>query len=495
MRITRWLSPAGLITSWALVALTVVIAAPVAAVANDDLGLSVTIVSTTNEEGLTEGNDSLWFGVEPGEEVTRVIEIESASEIDQAVAVELFDFGFENGERFTDFSEESVVTDWFGLSGEQLLLPAGEKIEVELNFKIPDGAEQISYEGTARVVATAAEAIEDGNEEGGFRALVGGRAAIDIPFWLGIGDAVSFVPEFNIQSIQGVLIEQTKYLRVFIENTGTIPLRLEGSTQFADPVFVERVFDPFVFRVPQIGIDSSGYVDVEIDQAITEGRWDVLVAANQGPIRQSKLFEQNITFIEPGSGLNLGALALQVIAFIGFLALAIVGYRLIRTPAKEATPQAKGRKLSPIAKGLFALAQAIEPKAPSGSDKKDERPVKSQKEAVEIKPTSPSKSAPKPKTSSKANTAKATKAQSTKKPAPAKKPATRTKAAASAASSKKPAAKTKAASSASGSKKPATKTFETKKSGAPAKSSAKPPVPIKKTNSTNSSSKKVKEKS
>ena len=475
---TRWLSPAGLIASWALVALSIVVLNPTTASANDDLGLSVTIVSTADEEGLTAGNDSLWFGVEPGDEVSRVIEIESASEIDQAVSVELFDYGFENGERFTDFSEASAVSEWFGFNGEQVLLPAGETIEIELDFRIPQDAEQLSYEGTARIVASAAQPIEDGSEEGGFRAVVGGRAAIDIPFWLGIGDALSFVPEFNIQSIRGVLIEQTKYLRVFVENTGTIPVRLQGSAQFADPVFVERVFDPFVFRAPQIGVDSSGYVDVEIDQAITDGRWDVLVAANQGAIRQSKLFEQNITFTEPGSGLNLGALAIQIIAFIGFLSLAIVGYRLIRTPSKNEKPKTKTKKQSPLAKVVLSLAKAIESKDLDNSEKQSEQPLQTEKQAVAKKPTAASKSVPKTKTATKSTSAKTSKTKTSNKAAGAKKPAAKTKSAASTTASKKPASKT-ATTKKTAQTKPSTKkaaSSTNSKTGTKASASAKKPT-------------------
>lgn len=472
MRNTRWLSPAGLITSWALVAFTVLIATPVAAVANDDLGLSVTVVSTANEEGLTEGNDSLWFGVEPGDEITRVIEIESASELDQAVSVELFDYAFENGARFTDFSEASTVSDWFGFAGEQVLLPAGETIEVELSFTIPREAEQISYEGTARIAATAAQPIEDASEGEGFRAVVGGRAAIDIPFWLGIGDALSLMPEFNIQSIQGVLIDDTKYLRVFIENTGAIPLQLKGSAQFADPVFEERVFDPFVFRVPQIGIDASGYADVDIDQSITEGRWDVLVAANQGAVRQTKLFEIDITFNEPGSGPNWGALVIQIIAFIGFLALAIVGYRLIRTPSRIDSPKAKTRRPSPIAKGLVALAQAIEQRGSSAQREQIEKPIESQEKAFQTKTSSTTKQAPRTKSASTSKTGQTAKRQAQKKPAPAKKPATQTKASSKSTSSKKPAAR-----------KPSTD-----KTPAARRSQANTQVAPKKTSSTKTSS-------
>ena len=307
---------------------------PLTAHANDDLGMSVVITSEVNDQGLTEGNDSLWFGVEPGETVTRTIVVTSESEIDQVIAVELFDFGLENGERFTDFSKPSVVSDWFGFANEEVLLPAGETVEIALDFEVPPEAEEISYEGTARILASAA-VLPDGGEDGSnFRAVVGGRAAIDIPFWLGVGDALSFVPEFDILSIQGVLVDDVRYLRVFVENTGTIPVRLLGSAQFADPVFVERVFEPFQFRIPEIGIDQTRFVDVEIDQEITDGDWNVLVALAQGPIRQTKLFEQNLTFTDPSAPRNWGGLALQAAAFIGFLVLAIVGYRLLRTPKR-----------------------------------------------------------------------------------------------------------------------------------------------------------------
>ena len=388
-------NPATFLGGWVSLILLSLMAFPSEAQANDELGIAVTVVSVANEQGLTEGNDSLWFPVEAGETYLREIEVESLTTIDQLIGVELFDYGFDNDQRFINFAEPSETSDWFSFGGEPVLLPAGETINLILSFSPPADAEERGFEGIARIYATAAEAVEDDESESGFRALVAGRAAIDIPFWLGIGDAISLVPEFDIRSIQGVLLDDTKYLRVFIDNTGLVPVRLDGSVQFADPVFVDRVYDPFVFRIPEIASETSDYVDVEIDQSITEGDWNILVAANQGPIRQSKLFEQNISFEAPNSGLNFGILSVQILASLGFLALAIVGYRLIRS-SNSVDKTAKASKDSDvfnilrnfryalfavgnsllaisnairkgIAKVLRAAARAIDPGAPHES--------------------------------------------------------------------------------------------------------------------------------
>jgi len=445
---------------------------PPVAQANDDLGLSVTVVSTANEQGLTEGNDSLWFGVEPGDSVVRTVEVSSESQIDQVIQVELFDFGFENGERFTDFSKPSQISEWFGFRDEQVLLPAGDSVEIDLEFSIPSSAEQLSYEGTARIVASAAAPAEANSDGSSFQAIVGGRAAIDIPFWLGIGDALSFVPEFNIVSIQGVLIEQTKYLRVFVENTGTIPIRLRGSAQFADPVFEDRIFDPFDFRIPEIGFDSSGSVDVEIDQSITEGDWNILVSASQGAIRQSKLFEQNISFSDPGSGINPLALALQIGIFLGFLALAIFGYRLIRSPRSsekardKRTPvirnslrtikylifgvgNALARALlairSSLAKGLYSMAKAIDLNKPLTKPGQTTKPAKRATPAkAKTKASNSSKQTASTKPSAKAKSQKVVNPTSGKAPTKtsAKKPSV------TSTSAKKPTTTSKAAKTA-----------------------------------------------
>lgn len=298
----------------------------------DGLGISVAVVPYSDASGLTAGgNDRLWYPIEPGQSFVREIRITSYSDLRQVVSVQTFDFVTENGVRSTDFSKASLIGDWLdGDAVQGVLIEPGETITLPITVSVPAEAVQRAYEGTLRVLATE---FNDGiqPERGeGVQAIVEGAVAIDLSFWIGVGDALALVPSFDIADIEGVLIGNLKYLRIYFENTGLSPLRLRGSAQFSDPQFVERVYEPAIYISPQISSGERGHADVLIDQEIVDGNWNVFVVAEQDGIRQTKLFEGNLRFVEPGSLPAWVGMVVQIA--IGLLSLvgALVGLRTLR---------------------------------------------------------------------------------------------------------------------------------------------------------------------
>jgi hypothetical protein len=129
------------------------------------------------------------------------------------------------------------------------------------------------------------------------------------------------------------LLEGTKYVRVFFENTGLVPLRLSGRLQLADAAFAELVYDPVDFLVPQIRTNQQGYVDVPVQQQLEDGFYRSFVIAQHGGVRKTEIFEGQIVFDDPNL-LTLPDILIRGALFLAALGALVFGYRLIRSSRK-----------------------------------------------------------------------------------------------------------------------------------------------------------------
>lgn len=302
---------------------------------SEPLGISVEVLPTSqgNQAGLK--NDIAWFAVEPGERTSRTISIESYSNLDQALEFEVLDFRYENGERSVNTKSSSKTSEWFSVSETDMVVPAGETREFNLTFAVPTRAEQRGFEGVLRVVASGIKDAVDTSESPSTQADLVGRMAIAVPFWLGVGDALDLLPDFEILSIEGLRIDGNPYLQVDISNTGSVPLFLEGSAQFVDPLFEERVFDPVDFELSEIPVGSVGSAQVRLHPDITDGDWQVFVAAEQAEVRKTELFEARIIFRDPDAIPTWWPLLQLLLIFI-FLLIAILSLRRLRKDKERA---------------------------------------------------------------------------------------------------------------------------------------------------------------
>ena len=346
------------------------------AVAAPGLGISVSFDRA--EQTDAESSGALWVGVEQGFEQTRTIRIQSLSDdVTQLISFEIYDRILVNDEQVTDYQNQGTFSDWVTFSPEAPTVAPGEEIEIVMTVAVPANADDESFDAVLRVLGSSVDTTVEKEENVGVQAVIGSRIAIDSNFWLGVGDALELMPNFEILGIDGVLIDEKKSIRVFFENTGLVPLSLSGRFQLSDPAFADLVFEPIDFRVPTISAGANGWVDLEVAQDTLDGFYRTFVTAQHSGVRKTEVFEGNIVFDDP-SLLTipdlLWRIGLFVVAGIGL----VIGVRLIRTPREPKEPREPKQPRAPrppkeprARREIRIPSIKIEPRAPREPKRKE----------------------------------------------------------------------------------------------------------------------------
>lgn len=303
------------------------------ATADESLGFGLTVIPLNDgSEAKLSFNNQLWFGIEPGKTLTREFNVSSASQIRQRINLSLYDVVYDNGSRRIRTDRPSVTSDWVSFSPNNVIVAPGGVTRIKMTYRIPKEIKDGSFEAFLRVSASAANLPSPTSiEGGGVKVVLPGAAAIDKPVWLGIGDGTSLVSDFEFKRVFGFSDDGKKNLRLIVENTGKTPLGIGGSVQLADPNFADRSFGPFGFRSTEIQPGKEIAVDVPLTAEITEGLWKIYVVAEQGNIRKTRIFEENLTFKPLTTPFPIHYL-FMLLGLVGLF----VGWRLLR-PTKETT--------------------------------------------------------------------------------------------------------------------------------------------------------------
>jgi len=311
------------------VLLPLAILVPLPASAGTGLGISISFDKAEQTDAESAG--SIWAGGEQGTSLTRTIRVRSTSDdVAQVLEFIVYDQIIENDEKITDFKNTSKVASWVSFSPDNAIVAPGGETTVVMTINIPATADDESINLTLRVMAGSAGDITQGLEENvGVQAVIGSKIAIDSNFWLGVGDAMELMPNFEILGVDGVLLNETRYIRVFFENTGLVPLALGGRFQLSDPAFQDLVYEPIDFRVRAIDAGDLGFVDVEVPLETADGFYRSFVTAQHSGVRKTEVFEGNLVFDDPGL-LTVPELLIRIGLFlIGGIGL-VFGVRLIR---------------------------------------------------------------------------------------------------------------------------------------------------------------------
>jgi hypothetical protein len=315
------------------IVLSTLVGAGLPAIAAPGLGISVSFEKAEQTDAEVTG--SIWVGGDQGSKLTRTILVRSLSDdVTQAISFDIYDQILVNDQITTDTSVPSRISDWVTFSPAQSIVRPGDDVRITMTIDIPNDAADGAFDATLRVRAGAVENLEEiENEANGVKAVVGTSLAIDSGMWLGVGDALALMPNFEIIGVDGVLLDGRKYVRVFFENTGLVPLRLSGRLQLADAAFAELVYDPIDFLVPQIRTNQQGYVDVPVQPGIEDGNYRSFVIAQHGGVRKTEIFEGQIVFDDPNA-LTLPDALLRGALFLVALGGLVFGYRMIRSSRK-----------------------------------------------------------------------------------------------------------------------------------------------------------------
>jgi hypothetical protein len=303
------------------------------------LGISISLVNDGPTDA--ERSGSLWVGVEQGQSVTRTINIRSLSDdTTQSLEFELYDIIRTDGEKVTDYAQPSKLTPWLVVSPDSPEVEPGETISVTLTFTAPEDASDAAFDAVLRVLASGV-AVEDTDEDDGTKAIVKTKLAIEANLWLGVGDALTLEPNFEIESVDGALIDGRKFIRIFIKNNGLVTIEPTGRFQLSDPAFVERVFEPVDFESKEILSSQLGFVDVPVPDDVVDGIYRSFVTAQSGSVRKTQLFEGQIVFDDPNA-LSISDLAIRIGIFIIAALGLVLGVRLLRAKPKKPSETQSG---------------------------------------------------------------------------------------------------------------------------------------------------------
>ena len=311
------------------------------------LGLVVSFEPTGETDAESSGR--IWGGGEAGTSFTRLMNIQSLStDTVQQISFEINDQVTENDTSFIDYSTPSRIADWIVFEPAKPLLNPGESVQVTITFNIPAETSDGAFNANIRTLSSAAFDPDAEASDAGTQAVIGTRLALDARVWLGVGDALALAPKFDIAGVDGALINEEKFVRVFFENTGISPVAPVGRFQLSDPNFVDRVFETVDFKMPEIRGGEVAFTDIPVASDLEDGFFRVFVTAQSGEVRITRLFEANLVFDDPNK-LSIPDLALRIGGFV-LAALGLVfGVRLIRggkTKEKSARkPLIKGNRL------------------------------------------------------------------------------------------------------------------------------------------------------
>lgn len=305
-------------------------------------GLGIFISFGQSGETDAEASGRIWGGGEAGSSFQRTMVIESLStDTEQAISFEVNDQVTENDTSFIDFGTPSRITDWVAFEPAAPVLGPGEKVEVTITFNIPAGTNDGAFNANIRTFSSAAAPADLADSGAGTQAVIGTRLAIDAKVWVGVGDALALAPIFDIVGVDGALINEEKFVRVFFENTGISPVQPEGRMQLSDPNFVDRIFEPVDFTVPLLQGGEIAFVDIPVAAELEDGLFRVFVTAQSGEVRITRLFEATLIFDDPNK-LAISDLAIRIAGFV-IAALGLVfGVRLIRGSGQKVAQEPKG---------------------------------------------------------------------------------------------------------------------------------------------------------
>jgi hypothetical protein len=306
------------------------------------LGLVISLESTGETDAESSGR--IWGGGEAGTSFTRVMNIQSLStDTIQEISFEINDQVTENDTSFIDYSTPSRITDWIVFEPANPLLNPGESARVTVTFNIPPGTNDGAFNANIRTFSTAAVDPDAQASDAGTQAVIGTRLALDARVWLGVGDALALAPKFDIVGVDGALINEEKFVRVFFENTGISPVQPVGRLQLSDPNFVDRTFEPVDFTVPEIQGGEIAFVDIPVAADLEDGFFRVFVTAQSGEVRITRLFEATLVFDDPNK-LAISDLAIRIAGFV-LAALGLVfGVRLIRGSGQKVAKEPREPK-------------------------------------------------------------------------------------------------------------------------------------------------------
>lgn len=321
-----------------ILAISTLILAPSITSAAGSLGIGVSILPSGDTGGANLGNNNqLWFSMQPGQTLSREFTISSSGNINQKIDFQLLGLQIVDGVERVDPQEIAAANKWATFTPSTVILKPRTSTRVKFSFNVPAGTDFGRYDGFLHVVAEGVDSSST-SSKAKVQAVIKNAVAFDQKFWLGVGDGKYLTTDFEMKSIRGIKRGDEKFIQIEMKNLGGTPIGPEGTIDLQDAVFAKNHVGPLSFGTATVLPGKSRWAEVEVPLEVNDGKWKIFVTASQGNITKTKMFEEDVKFIEEGSGLHL---PWQMILIIFFFGLLIFGIRMIRFPAKTKSIKAE----------------------------------------------------------------------------------------------------------------------------------------------------------
>jgi hypothetical protein len=253
-------------------------------------------------------NSKLWIVAEPGANSVRRFTVANTSSRSIDVDLKLGGARIIDGTISYDKDATLRSQGYASFSENPVNLAPNEQKVIEVAFSAPREAESFAEDG----YLLASVAGKDVTARDGLQIVIPTVYQYAYPMFVGVGSYAEFRSDFEILDVDGYINSSGNALRVFLKNTGKIPILLKGDVSFQDSTFGGPVLGPFDFNTSRISPGQTAFVAVQLPETITETKWKIFTKASVGINTKTKIFEKNLSF----TGISLFTRAIQL-----FLAL------------------------------------------------------------------------------------------------------------------------------------------------------------------------------
>ena len=297
-------------------------------IAHAEGGFFLRILPDTSKEW--SNNSKLWLVAVPGEKSTRRFTVSNSST--KRIEVDLKLGGARILDGIISFDKDAKLKSegYASFSENPVKLSPKEQKVIEVIFSAPSGVESFAEDG----YLVASIAGEKMSSNSGLQVVIPTVYQYAYPMFVGVGSYAEYRSNFEIVDVDGYINSKGNALRVFLRNTGKIPILLNGDVSFQDATFGGPVLGPFNFSTSRISPGQTGFVAVQLPETITETKWKIFTKATVGVNTKTRTFEKDLSF----TGVSLFTRAIQVLlAGVSLLGL-LWSWRQFRPSMRQGAP-------------------------------------------------------------------------------------------------------------------------------------------------------------
>ena len=276
-------------------------------------------------------NSKLWVVAAPGEKSTRRFTVSNTTAKPINVDLKLGGARILDGVISFDKDAKLQSEGFASFSENPVKLSPNEQKVIEVIFSAPRGAESFAEDG----YLVASIAGKNVSSKSGLQVVLPTVYQYAYPMFVGIGSYAEFRSNFEIVDVDGYINSKGNALRVFLRNTGKIPILLSGDVSFQDATFGGPVLGPFEFSTSRISPGQTAFVAVQLPETITETKWKIFTKASVGINTKTRIFEKDLSF----TGVSFFTRAVQaLLAIVSFLGL-LWSWRQFRPSKRQGVPE------------------------------------------------------------------------------------------------------------------------------------------------------------